>query len=66
MQLGEVKSKDTVKVPMADWKTLIRFTIRPRVYSNLTIKRHYKIVKKDKWNLYIVAEESEIETTWCY
>ena len=23
MQLGEVKSKDTVKVPMADWKTLI-------------------------------------------
>ena len=23
MQLGEVKSKDTVKVPVADWKTLI-------------------------------------------
>ena len=38
MQLGEVKSKDTVKVPMADWKTLIRFTIRPRVYFNVATK----------------------------
>ena len=66
MQLGEVKSKGTVKVPMTDWKTLISFTTRRQVYFNVTAKGYQKIIKKDKLNWYKVAEENEIETTCCF
>ena len=36
MQLSKVLDRDTVEVPIADWKNLIWFVIRSRFYFNVT------------------------------
>ena len=52
--------RDTVKVPMADEKGLIWFTIRSRVYFNVTPKGYWRTGKKTN-GIYKIAEEYKIE-----
>ena len=65
MQLGESMNRDTLKVPMADRKSFIWFTIRSRVFFNITTKRYLKTEKRGAKGINKIAEENKVETRNC-